>query len=496
MNTRDDGTHAVVAVVLAPGSVHIGWAGIARAAPAFTAETPDGRVYGEPARDAPEALDVTAAADAAVLGTEPEVGALLSGLVAYAVAAAGAPAGGAACGVHPTWWNERRRDLFRTAVRQVACDAILLPVAVAAGRAAETAPHERCVVLEFAGRGVAAVVVGSSGAEEVTVERVARDPDLALHDPDAGARLENLLTSVAGGAGPEVVMVTGGPGEPAGVESLALLVDLVGAGRRVVPVAASEMLAAVTGLQRAPAEGEPSSRVSPAAGPAIEDSDRMLPWLTEVRTRPGSARAEWDGRKRTLLVVAATTLVLLAGAALSWPLLGDGRSDRESSNASEVVAEQELPVSPTPSSGSRPVPSQRFDIGPVRLELPEGWRIRDPATAQSGRAELIPAGGADRRIVLVYRELGEGVDERSVASALAARAAERAPVIRDLDTDTTFADRKVVAYNEVPEDFSVVRWSVLVFPGLQVSLGCQYLDGEWSRIRSECEQAVHTLRIG
>lgn len=113
-----------------------------------------------------------------------------------------------------------------------------------------------------------------------------------------------------------------------------------------------------------------------------------------------------------------------------------------------------------------------------------------------GRAELIPVGGTDRRILVVYRDLPDGIDERSVASALAERAAERAPVIRDLDTDTTFADRKVVAYTEVPDDYSVVRWSVLVFPGLQVSVGCQYLEGEWTRIRSECEQAVHTLRGG
>ena len=492
---RDERTVTGVAFILTPGSVHVGWAGIGCSVPAFASATGEGWLYGAAAPDVPERVDVTALLDAATVGTEAELGAVLNGLVAYAAASTGAPDAGVACAVHPTWWNERRRDLLRTAVRQVAGDGILLPVAVAAARVADISPHERCAVLEFAGRGIAAVSVVPSGVDGPAVERVARDPDLSVHSADAAVRLERLLISVSGGSGPDVVVVTGGPGEPSGVDLLALVADLVGVGRRIVPAAASEMLAAMTGTPTAPAGTEPAPSVSPAAGPAIVGSDGALPWLTEVRTRSDSARAARDGRARILFAVAAMIPAVLAGAVFLWPLAAGGRGESESPGPADIVAAEEVPTTATPNSDPGPVSSQQFDIGPVRLELPDSWRLRDPATVHSGRTELIPAGGADRRILLVYRDLAEGVDEESVASALAVRAAERAPVIRDLDTDTTFADRKVVAYTEVPEDYSVVRWSVLVFPGFQVSVGCQYLDGEWRRIRNECEQAVHTLRI-
>ncbi|MBS9371180.1 type VII secretion-associated protein [Rhodococcus sp. B50] len=500
MTSRDEAVVAAVAFTLTSGSIHVGWPGTTRSVPALAAEVGDHRVFGAPAGEAPGPLDVAGLVDAAAVGTERELGELLTGLVAYAAATAGAPGmGGPACAIHPTWWNERRRDLLRTAVRQVAGDTILLPVAVAAARAAATAPHERCAVLEFAAGGVTAVSVARSALDGPTVERVARDPDLSLHAPDAAACLESLLTSVCGGAGPEVVVVTGGPGEPSGVEPLALAVDLVGPGRRVVPVAASEMLVAVTGSPSAPTTSGSDAQVTPAA-PTIDGPDRALPWLNEVRARPDSGRPGRDGMVRTLFVAGAVVPALLAAAIFLWPLLSRG-GDEDFRNPPEVVAAEEIPrtvespaVVPTGNPG--PPASTRVDVGPMNLELPVGWRIRDPETVIDGRAELIPVGGADRRILVVYRNLPEEADEGAVASALAARAAERAPVIRDLDVDTTFADRKVVAYTEVPDDYSVVRWSVLVFPGLQVSVGCQHLEEEWTRIRSECEQAVHTLRVG
>ncbi|WP_242496678.1 type VII secretion-associated protein [Rhodococcus sp. Q1] len=500
MTSRDEAVVAAVAFTMTSGSIHIGWPGTTRSVPALTADVGERRVFGAPAGEVADPLDVTEFADIAAVGTERELGELLTGLVAYGAATAGAPdTAGPACAIHPTWWNERRRDLLRTAVRQVAGDTILLPVAVAAARAADTAPHERCAVLEFAASGVTAVSVAGFAPDGPTVQRVARDPDLSLYSPDAAARLESLLTSVCGGSGPEVVVVTGGPGEPSGVEPLALAVDLVGPGRRVVPVAASEMLVAVTGSPSAPTTPGSGARGAPTRS-TIDGPDRTLPWLNEVRARPDAGRPGRDGRVRTLFVAGAVVPALLAGAIFLWPLLAGG-DDADVRNLPEVVAAEEMPntvespsVVPTGDPGHRA--STRVDVGPLNLELPDGWRIRDPETVSAGRAELIPLGGADRRILVVYRDLPDGTDAGSVASALVARAAERAPVIRDLDADTTFADRKVVAYTEVPDDYSVVRWSVLVFPGLQVSVGCQYLEEDWTRIRSECEQAVHTLRLG
>ncbi|AHD23680.1 hypothetical protein Y013_08375 [Rhodococcus pyridinivorans SB3094] len=504
MALRDE-TVVAVAFTLTPGSVHIGWPGTTRSVPALAADLGDRRVYGAAAEEPSEPagvaglVDVTELVDAAAVEGETELGELLSGLVSYAAATVGAPdIGGVACAIHPTWWNERRRDLFRTAVRQVAGDTILLPAAVAAARAADPAPHERCAVLEFAAGGVTAVSIAPPGPDGPTVERLARDPGLSVHSPDAAMRLENLLTSVCGGAGPEVVVVTGGPGEPSGVEFFSLAVDFVGSGRRVLPVAASEMLSAVTGPPAPPA-GTGGTARAPAIAPTTDGPDRTLPWLSEVRARPDPPRGGRAGTVPALVVAGAVIPFLLAAAIFLWPLLTGEGGDAEVPAPPEVVAAEEPPTDarePESAADAGPSPSTRIDAGPLHLDLPEGWRVRDPATVPEGRAELIPVGGTDRRILVVYRDLPDGIDERSVASALAERAAERAPVIRDLDTDTTFADRKVVAYTEVPDDYSVVRWSVLVFPGLQVSVGCQYLEGEWTRIRSECEQAVHTLRGG
>ena len=50
-------------------------------------------------------------------------------------------------------------------------------------------------------------------------------------------------------------------------------------------------------------------------------------------------------------------------------------------------------------------------------------------------------------------------------------------------------------YTEVPEEFSTVRWFVVVDRGWQVAVGCQFLVGEWAGIGKECEQAVHTLAV-
>src|SRR5690606_6487112 len=310
---------------------------------ALAADLGDRRVYGAAAGEESEPVGLAELVDTAAVGTEAELGELLSGLVSYAAATVGAPdIGGVACAIHPTWWNERRRDLFRTAVRQVAGDTILLPAAVAAARAADPAPHERCAVLEFAAGGVTAVSIAPPGPDGPTVERLARDPGLSVHSPDAAMRLENLLTSVCGGAGPEVVVVTGGPGEPSGVESFALADDLVGAGRRVVPVAASEMLVAVTGPPAPPA-GNGSTPRTPVVAPTTDGAERPVPWLSEVRARPGLPRAGRAGAGRTLVVAGAVIPSLLVAAIFLWLLL-TGADDAEVPDPSEIVAAEEIPA--------------------------------------------------------------------------------------------------------------------------------------------------------
>ncbi|KLL93365.1 hypothetical protein NJ76_32030, partial [Rhodococcus sp. IITR03] len=238
------------------------------------------------------------------------------------------------------------------------------------------APHERCAVLEFAAGGATAVSIAPPGPDGPTVERLARDPGLSVHSPDAATRLEVLLTSVCGGAGPEVVVVTGGPGEPYGVESFALATDLVGAGRRVVPIAASEMLGAVTGPPTPPA-GTGTTTSAPAVAPTTDVPDRTCAVVSEVRARRIPPRAGRAGTVRTLVVAGAAVPFLLAAAIFLWLLLTGEGGDAEIPDPPEVVAAEETPTDarePESAADTGPSPSTRIDAGPLHLDLPEGWR--------------------------------------------------------------------------------------------------------------------------
>ena len=51
---------------------------------------------------------------------------------------------------------------------------------------------------------------------------------------------------------------------------------------------------------------------------------------------------------------------------------------------------------------------------------------------------------------------------------------------------TDAAGKRAVVYVEFPDDFSEVRWHVYVDNGRQVSIGCQYLIGEWGSLEADC----------
>ncbi|NGP06099.1 type VII secretion-associated protein [Rhodococcus sp. 14C212] len=401
----------------------------------------------------------------------------LAALLGYVAATAGAPPGlDTVVVVHPTEWGERRREELHTAARQVARNAVLLTAAVAARRAAPVGDGERCAVAEVDGAGVTMAVLSAPDGGDV--DRIARDPDLdeGLLDSPAGAeRLDRLMRNVCGSVDPDVVLVTGIPGEPPGMPLCERIAERLGRGIRVIPVAASEVLAAV-----------PDPRAVPPG-----DAEPLPQWLhTMPASRPTRPvrRIRW-GVAAVVAVAAATAVaagwVWTAGHAAELHVGGV-----EDPVAGDSAGESSATRQPTP----RP-PSVRHELGPVRLELPGDWRVRDPAHTDAGRVELVPGGGRDRRIVLVHSRLREDLDLAGVGEVLARRVDERSPVIRDLDPDTTFADRPVIAYVEAPDEFSLVRWFVVVESGVQVAVGCQFLVDEWAGIKNECEQAVHTVTV-
>jgi type VII secretion-associated protein (TIGR03931 family) len=380
--------------------------------------------------------------------------------------------------VYPTRWSERRREIALAAARNLARNATLIATAVAARHAVTASAIERCVAVEVTDHEITASLLGpapASGAAP-TVVRTAVAGELgaeSLESADGFARFEELIGSVAGPVDPDVLVVVGHPGEPSGGALCELIRERLGRGIRVVPVAASEMLAAIAA---------PTVAADPVhAGPAAAQ------WLSDVREAEpprSTMRRWWIPAAAVAMVVAVAGGVLLGHDA--------GTVDPPEGDA---VAEGADDGIPTGAASSPRSPSILFELGPVSIELPEQWQLRGTGGTGSERSELVPIGGADRRIVVVLRRLDDGMDEAAVAAVLERRAAERGGIIRDVDTDTTFGDRSVIAYTEVPEEFSTVRWFVVVDRGWQVAVGCQFLVGEWPGIGKECEQAVHTVVV-
>ena len=245
-------------------------------------------------------------------GHEP--GPLLTGLVRYAAAAVGAPSMVAtAVVVHPTWWNERRRRLLDTAARQVAHNVLLVPVSVAACRAAHQGDAERYVVLEFAERGVTAVSVTPGSRDDgPAVDRVARNPEILVDDlvaADAGdtvsaeGAVRSLIAAVNDGREDScVLVVTGAPGEPAGGPACEQIANRIAGTVPTVPVAAAEMVAAVSGRHT---QGTAPAETAPA------ETSSTVPWLHEVRT-PGTAPDTGDGRTAKVILAVVSFGVLAA----------------------------------------------------------------------------------------------------------------------------------------------------------------------------------------
>ncbi|MFZ2177835.1 MAG: type VII secretion-associated protein, partial [Rhodococcus sp. (in: high G+C Gram-positive bacteria)] len=64
-----------------------------------------------------------------------------------------------------------------------------------------------------------------------------------------------------------------------------------------------------------------------------------------------------------------------------------------------------------------------------------------------------------------------------------------------LERDVVFGGRPGISYNEFPDESSSVKWHVLVERDLQVSVGCQFLSGEWDAIEGVCAEMVRSLVI-
>ncbi|GAB2626731.1 type VII secretion-associated protein [Prescottella soli] len=346
---------------------------------------------------------------------------------------------------YPSHWGSFRRGVLESAARRFAHTVSLVPVALAV-----PAPEgcARWVVLECAPLWTAASLVerGDRGEPAVVACELASDTgSLDLRDhPDRVVVLDRLVRTVAGEQPVEVVLVSGAE-DPELAKTLTAGIEST-----VVVVADVDLVRRPTAAAVAPDEG----------------NEAAAAWLDHAPTTPRR------GQGRTVLATVGVLVVAaVVGTALAvWqPWTRTRVSD---------VAE----------------PLRRFEIGPVSVQLPDRWSPE----IKPGRLDLTPTGVSGRRIVLVPTDVAAGSDQAEVARALARRIGDRGPdgPFSEFDPDAEFAGRRGISYVESPDDRSRVRWHVLVEDGVQVSVGCQFRDGEWDALAADCEQAVRSVEVG
>ncbi|MCL2534087.1 MAG: type VII secretion-associated protein [Nocardiaceae bacterium] len=346
---------------------------------------------------------------------------------------------------HPSHWGSARKGVLEAAARRSAHEVTLLPAALAV-----PTPRDRAcwVVLECAPLWTTASLVERSDRDELAVLACELASDTGAldirEDPTRVAVLDRLVRGVADGRAVDDVFVTG-----------AVDPDLTG------------IVTAGIGSKAIVVPGADLARVSAAAEGTSADCDAVpAAWLD-----PRPAPASTPQRGRGLVVAAAVVLAVAAAAGTTAVLWRPWE-------ATSVEAE----------------PLQRFEIGPVSVHLPGRWTVQP---AKPGRLDLMPEGASGRRIVLVPADVAAGSDRADVARALERRIADRGPdgPFSEFDPDAEFAGRPAISYVESPDDRSRVRWHVLVENDVQVSVGCQFRDGEWDASAADCEQAVRSVEV-
>ncbi|MFC9832322.1 type VII secretion-associated protein [Rhodococcus sp. NPDC127530] len=387
---------------------------------------------------------------------------------------------------HPTEWGSARQSVLSAAGARVAADTVLVPVAVAAAEGAAVSGG-RWMVLESRTVGAtASYVVGEVGGYRVV--ECEHDPSLCADegiDEWAAAIVE--LGARARGDRPVdgILLLVGDSQERTSMRDAVIAAASPNADVRILT---GEEIARALASSLVEATDEPTAMTVPQAN-----------WL-----EPALQGTERGGRRsaRPTFFAVAAVLAVVVGAVLVFTLREPG-TGTESVRALDASAAPAAPTTtPTRISATTTTSATAaggLEVGGIRVTLPSGWKERAPAASSSSgsRVELVPAGGADRRIIITQNAVREGAGYDEVAATLAAKIAQRGrpELFGELERDVVFGGRPGIAYSEFPDESSVVRWHVLVERDLQVSVGCQFLAEEWESIESVCEGVVRSLVI-
>ncbi|RQO52343.1 type VII secretion-associated protein [Rhodococcus sp. KBW08] len=397
---------------------------------------------------------------------------------------------------HPSDWGAPRRRRLLDAARRVAHDVVLVPTSVAAARSAHTAWRSRCVVLELRGGTVVASVVGEvdgelriDGAQSSAIADVAglfsAIGDLSVRDAvvlvgprshAVAASLERGSTNVHGHA------------------SIRILDE-----SRV----ASSLVDAQTLVRQTTARDSSGRIVDNSAFGAgwVGDSDGAMSITSMDSTASSPRRVGGRNGGRRWFAAALAMVAVVAVVAATVVVFTRDRSDSRSAGSVAATAEDEVEIAEASKDQGKPAPKtsipsiepdatpelRRVDLGSVAAELPSDWKLLSPGTS-SGRTDLIPSSGEDRKIVVIEKRLEEGAGFDSVEAALRQQFSAFEDPLRfgEFSVIDDAAGKQAVVYVEFPDDFSEVRWHVYVGNGRQVSIGCQYLVGEWDSLEADC----------
>ncbi|AWK73494.1 type VII secretion-associated protein [Rhodococcus oxybenzonivorans] len=422
-------------------------------------------------------------------GIAPVPDVLAAVLRAAVETVAGGPSVGAVL-TYPTEWGTARQQVLADAGSAIAADTVLVPVAVAVAEIAGVAERDSTwAVVECRATGTTSTYVAATSGDYRVVE-VEHESSLVVDDLDGQAEaITELAGRVCGGRELDGILLT---------DHLDTRHDLAPVRRAVVAAFGREVpVESVSGMDIVRALAMPrSDGVHEQSIVAIPQRNWLQPALQ--REQQERTRRSWP----TLVAVAAA-LAVVTGAGVAF--IQSTLHSVSTSTVEGVVAESQSPSAPASSSAApsrSTIPStaagtgREVSVGGVRLTAPDRWRER-PQSATPFRIELVPDGGADRRIIVTQNNLQGGAGYDEVAVTLAAKIAQRGrpELFAELEKDVVFGGRPGITYSEFPDENSAVRWHVVVERDLQVSVGCQFLSAEWAEIEAECEHVVRSLEV-
>ena len=397
---------------------------------------------------------------------------------------------------YPTECGNTRKGRLLDAARRVAYDVVLVPTAIAIARATRGSWRARCIVVEIRG-GDAVVSCVRDFDGDVTILSTQRRslPEL----PQVFGEFEELTVR-------DSVVVVGRHSH-----SIASSLER---GSRSIHGYASVRVLDESRIVRAivdPRVRLESVTAENSAGRAVDNSafgDRWVPPSTLVAQTDSSDRPRrWWPALAVLVVVVGLFgigVAVATGRGVEGTAVQARPADGQSADVESVtVLPTTLPTTLGSTQPSAPVPSTTSAAatttiplggGNVIVEVPAGW-APDPNRSTAGRMDLIPPSGNDRKIVIVEKELRAGVEFDAVEVDLREQLAAIEDPLRFGNPESAVATdgRKVLSYSEFPDGYSEVRWQVFVERGTQVSIGCQYIVGEWDALEPECIQIVESL---